>query len=84
MGQAEWGWAGKNNLGETGWVGETTASSHQRRRHCSSVKGAVKVHKGNLKHPELQIAFSASSLTSKNYQKIFGEFEKRCDTKKNK
>lgn len=32
-GQADRGWAGKNN-GWTGWVGETTASSHQHRRRC--------------------------------------------------
>lgn len=29
MQQAEWGWAG--NKGRLGWVGETTASSHQHR-----------------------------------------------------
>lgn len=29
MQQAEWGWAG--NHGRMGWVGETTASSHQHR-----------------------------------------------------
>lgn len=31
MGQAEKGLGGKQNNGWTGWVGETTASSHQHR-----------------------------------------------------
>ena len=40
--QAERGWAGKNK-GLTGWVGETTASSHQHRRRCSSLRRRYRV-----------------------------------------